>query len=185
MYKAVFLDRDGTINEDAGHICSEDKLTFIPGVFDALKLLQEKFLLFIVTNQSGIGKKIFSEEQFLRFNQHYNKILKSKGIKIKNTYYCPHTKEENCTCRKPSPYFLYEAEKKYGIDLKNSFVIGDHPHDIEMAKKVNSGSVYLLTGHGKKHKEETSSIKPDFIAENIVEASNWIINKHHSKGGGR
>lgn len=90
MHNAIFLDKDGTINEDTGYICSEDKLVFIPGVFDALKLLQHNFLLLIVTNQSGIGRKLFSEEQFLRFNQHYNKILKSKGVEIKHIYIIVH-----------------------------------------------------------------------------------------------
>lgn len=182
MHKAIFLDRDGTINEDAGYICSEDELSFIPGVFGALKRLQDNFLLFIVTNQGGISKKIFSEDQFLRFSRHYNKILKSNGIEIKHVYYCPHTKEENCLCRKPSPYFLKEAERDYNVGLKSSFVIGDHPHDIEMAKSVGSGSVYVLTGHGKEH-EKTMSVKPDFIAKDIVEASTWIMTNFHSKKG--
>lgn len=178
MHRAVFLDRDGTINEDVGDFCSPDKLIFIPGAIKALKILQDRFVLFIVTNQSGIGKRIFNEEEFLQFNKYFETLLKNEGIIIRHIYYCPHTKEENCFCRKPSSYFLKEAEKKYDIDLKNSFVIGDHPHEIEMAHKVGAGSVYLLTGHGVKHKHELESlVQPDFIANDIYEAAVSIIER--------
>ena len=176
MNKAIFLDRDGTINEDVGDFCSQEKLIFIPGAIEALRILQERFLLFIITNQSGIGKKFFSEEEFTQFNKYFDALLKSEGVGIKHIYYCPHTKEENCLCRKPSAYFLKKAEKDYGIDLRNSFVLGDHPHDIEMAHKVRAGSIYLLTGHGRKHRQELS-IKPDFIANDIYEAAIWIVGR--------
>jgi histidinol-phosphate phosphatase family protein len=174
VYRAVFLDRDGTINEDVGDFCSQDKLIFIQGAIEALRILQKRFLLFIITNQSGIGKNLFTEEEFLQFSKTYDTLLKSKGIKIKYTYYCPHTKEEDCHCRKPNTYFLKQAERDYDIDLKNSYVIGDHPHDIEMAHNVGARSVYLLTGHGKKHRRELLK-EPDFVANDLYEAAVWII----------
>jgi D,D-heptose 1,7-bisphosphate phosphatase len=176
MNRAVFLDRDGTINEDVGDFCSVEKLKLIPGAIEALKMLQKDFLLFIVTNQSGIGKNKFTEEEFLQFNNFFETFLKNKGITITHIYYCPHTKEENCICRKPKPYFLRQAEKDYNIDLKNSYVLGDHPHDIEMAHNVGVGSVYLLTGHGKKHRQELLK-EPDFITSDIYEAVVWIIER--------
>lgn len=176
MHKAIFLDRDGTINEDVGDLYSSDKLIFIPGAIEALKSLQRKFHLFIVTNQSGIGENAFTEKDFLQFNEYYVRLLKSCGVKIKQVFYCPHRKEENCGCRKPNPYFVREAEKRYSIDLRNSYVIGDHPHDAEMAYKVGAGSVYLLTGHGKKHLQELA-IEPNFIANDIFGASLWIMRK--------
>lgn len=182
MQRAIFLDRDGTINEDVGDFCTQERLILIFRAIEALKILQEKFLLFIITNQSGIGNNVFSEEEFLQFNKYFDTLLKNQGITIKQIYYCPHTKEENCICRKPNSYFLKKAEKDYDIDLKNSFVIGDHPHDVEMAHKVEASSVYLLTGHGKKHRQELS-IKPDFIAPNLYEAANWITRKDKQKGG--
>ena len=182
LHSAVFLDRDGTINEDVGDFCSLDKLIFIPRAFEALRMLQRNYLLFIITNQSGIGKGFFSERDLLQFNAEFYAVLKEEGISIKQIYYCPHTKEKKCHCRKPSPYFLKIAEKGYDINLKNSYVIGDHPHDMEMAHKVGAGSVYLLTGHGRKHKQELLS-KPDFIANDIYRAAVWIINNHRPKGG--
>ncbi|MCX7661837.1 MAG: HAD family hydrolase [Candidatus Omnitrophica bacterium] len=174
MNRAVFLDRDGTINEDVGDFCTPDKLIFIPQALNALKILQTRFMLFIITNQSGIGKNIFTEEDFLKFDEYFKNYLESLGIYIKHTYYCPHTKEINCICRKPSPYFIKEAEKQYSIDIKKSYVIGDHPHDIEMAERVSAGSVYLLTGHGRKHRDELTT-KPDFIAKNLYEGACWIM----------
>ncbi len=183
MNRAVFLDRDGTINEDVGDFCSKEKLVFIPGSIEALRILQEKFLLFIITNQSGIGKGLFSEEEFLQFNEDFKILLKGEGIKIMQIYYCPHTKEDNCVCRKPKPYFLKKAEKDFYINLEGSFAIGDHPHDVEMASKVRAGTVYLLTGHGKKHKHELS-IEPDFIAKDLYEAALWIIGRTQTQKGG-
>lgn len=184
MNRAVFLDRDGTINEDVGDFCSIEKLVFIPGAIQGLKILQEAFLLFIITNQSGIGKNIFTEEEFIRFNRYFDLFLKKEGIFIKEIYYCPHTKEQRCLCRKPSPYFIRQAEKDYGINLKSSYVIGDHPHDIEMAQTVGAGSIYVLTGHGEKHKVELS-VEPDLVSNNLYEAANWIMEtlRCNEKGG--
>lgn len=112
MNRAVFLDRDGTINEDVGDFCIPEKLAFIPRALEALKILQNEFLLFIITNQSGIGKNLFTEKEFLEFNVYFINCLKSAGVSIKQVYYCPHIKEENCICRKPNPYFIKEAKKK-------------------------------------------------------------------------
>lgn len=173
MNRALFLDRDGTINEDVGNLYSEDKLIFIPRAIEALRILQKRFLLFIVTNQSGIGSNIFSEADFRGFTGSFDRLLKREGITVRHTYYCPHKKEDSCICRKPSPYFLKEAQRQYKIDTGNSFVIGDHPHDIEMAHKVDAKSIYLLTGHGQKHRKELV-LAPDFIADNLYEAVSYI-----------
>jgi histidinol-phosphate phosphatase family protein len=184
MNKAVFLDRDGTINEDVGDFCSQEKLVFIPGAIEGLKILQDTFLLFIITNQSGIGKNIFTEEEFIRFNRYFDMFLKNEGITIKKIYYCPHTKEQHCLCRKPNPYFIRQAEKDYGINLKSSYVIGDHPHDIEMGQAVGAGAIYVLTGHGRKHQEELS-IEPNFVCSNLYEAAIWTMESLlcNKKGG--
>ncbi|MFH1580688.1 MAG: HAD family hydrolase [Pseudomonadota bacterium] len=173
MKKAIFLDRDGTINEDVGYFCSMEKFRLIPKALDALKSLQKYFDLFIVTNQSGVARKIFSEADLISFNGEIEKFLFEKGISIKKTYYCPHLPEDLCHCHKPSPYFLKETSKEYDIDLKQSFVIGDHPHDVEMAGAVGAKSAYVLTGHGEKHRDELK-IQPDYLAADIFQATNWI-----------
>ncbi|MEN3013535.1 MAG: HAD family hydrolase [Endomicrobiia bacterium] len=178
--KAIFLDRDGTINEDVGDFCSVEKLKFIEGSLEALKLLQKEFLLFIITNQTGIDKGIFTEEEFLEFNKTYLDILYTNGIEIKQVLYCPHKKEKNCVCRKPSTYFINLLKDKYDLDLSKSFSIGDHPHDVEMGFAAGTKTIYLLTGHGQKHLEELVK-KPDFVAKNLYEASLWILNNIYEK----
>lgn len=173
MKKAVFLDRDGTINEDVGYFCSIDQFHLIPKATDALKILQKDFDLFIVTNQSGVARKIFSEADLILFNRQVEDLLAENGITIKKTYYCPHLPADRCYCHKPSSYFLKEAAKEYNIDLKQSFVIGDHPHDVEMAIDVGAKSVYVITGHGEKHRSELKR-QPNYIAENVFAATEWI-----------
>ena len=112
-----------------------------------------------------------------RFNTHLLNELKKESIEIKKIYFCPHTLEDNCDCRKPSTKFVKEAEKEFDIDLKESWVIGDHPSDAKMGIDAGTRAVYLKTGHGQKHIQdlEKNNIKPDFIANNFLEASNFII----------
>lgn len=174
MAKAIFLDRDGTINEDVGDLFLEDKLVFIPRAIEALKLLQERFALFIVTNQPGIGKNVFNEKEYSVFNNNFHSILRKEGVKIIKTYHCPHKNKDNCICHKPKTYFMKQAEKEYGIDLTGSYVVGDHPHDIEMGSCAGAKTVYLLSGHGNKHRNEML-IQPDRISEDLYGASKWIL----------
>jgi len=125
LHRAIFLDRDGTINEDVGDLYSAERLIFIPRAIEALDILQQHFILFIITNQSGIGKQVFSEETFLKFNEYFIQLLNSYGITIQHVFYCPHTKEDNCVCRKPKQYFIREAETRYDIDVRSSIAVQD------------------------------------------------------------
>ncbi|MFC2137779.1 D-glycero-alpha-D-manno-heptose-1,7-bisphosphate 7-phosphatase [Bacteroidota bacterium] len=175
LHPAVFLDRDGTIVEDNGYIDNELDLVFFENSFKALNILQEKFLLFIVTNQSGIGKGLISKYKVDKVNQYLVDCLKAQGIAIYDIYCCPHTKEDNCWCRKPEPYFLYKAAKEYNLDLSKSFVIGDHPEDVYCAENAGATGIYVLSGHGIRHLLEFK--KRPILAEDILQAANMIINK--------
>ena len=180
MNKAIFIDRDGVINEDHGYVHKIEDFKFIPKAVDGLKLLSEQgFKFIIITNQSGIGRGYYKKEDFLTFNNHLVSELSKNKIKIEKTYYCQHGPDESCDCRKPSTKYIKEAKKEFDIDLENSYVIGDHPHDIEMGKKAGCKSIYVLTGHGKKHKEELK--EADFIAQDLYEAANWILNQKNAK----
>jgi len=165
MNKFIFLDRDGTLNIDEGYTYKTKDLKFFPGVFKALNLLKKNFKFIIITNQSGIGRGYYTERDFNKFN---NRLV--------NTYYCPHAPEKNCDCRKPNIKFIKEAEKEFDVDLKESFVIGDHPHDIGLGKNANTKTIYLLSGHGKKHFKELK-IKPDYISDSLLEAIKFINQK--------
>jgi D-glycero-D-manno-heptose 1,7-bisphosphate phosphatase len=171
----VFLDRDGTINEDVGDLFDIEKLQFIPRSIEAMKMLQEKFLLFIETNQTGIARRDFTMEQYNRFNDQFLNILHDNGILIQKSYCCPHLIEDGCVCRKPSTYFLKQAEMEFGIDLTKSYTIGDHGSDIELGLNAGAKSVYVLTGHGSKHLNELE-VKPHHICNNLFEAAVWILN---------
>lgn len=174
MNKAIILDRDGVINQDPGYVHKVEDLKFFPDVFKALNLLKKNFKFIIITNQSGIGRGYYTEQDFHKFNKKLVEELKKENIVIEKTYYCPHAPEEKCDCRKPNPTFIKQAEKEFNIDLKNSFVIGDHPRDITLGKNAGCKAIYLLTGHGEKHKQELTQ-KPDFTANNLLEAAQWIL----------
>ena len=175
--KAVFLDRDGTINIDIGYEFSLDKCKILPGIIEGLKLLEKDYVFFIVTNQSGIGLGYYSFETFLEFNGCVLEKLGAHDITILKTYCCPHAKEEKCYCRKPNTKFVLEAQEQYNIDLENSWVVGDHPSDVLLGINAGCKSVYLLTGHGAGHLEDLKekNIEPVIIADNFLTAANEIL----------
>ena len=151
---AVFLDRDGTIIEDRGHLRDPAQVIFFHDAFDALRRLQEHFLLFIVTNQPGIAEGILSQSDADRVNTCVVAGLAKAGVRITDVYVCPHRRIDGCSCIKPKPYFLQEAAARHQIDLGESFVIGDHPHDVLLARNACATGIYVLTGHGAKHLRE-------------------------------
>jgi len=153
---AVFLDRDGTIIEDRGHLQKMSDVVFFPETFEALHKLSEYFLLFIVTNQVGVAGGIISPGDVDRVNRGIVSALAERGIVITEVYVCPHRRADNCPCIKPKPYFLKKAAKHYSIDLGVSFVVGDHPHDIQLAQNAGAHGIYVLSGHGHKHRAEIS-----------------------------
>ncbi len=143
--KAIFLDRDGVINVDHGYVGSVEEFEFIDGVFESLQKLQKKgFKLFIVTNQSGIARGYYSEEAFLKLTEWMLNELQKRGIKIVEVAYCPHAPDEGCGCRKPEPGMIEYLAKKYGVDLQNSWIIGDKPSDVEAGKRAGVGHKILL-----------------------------------------
>lgn len=153
MKPAVFLDRDGTLIEDAGFLRDSNQVDFYPQTREALRRLDD-FLLFIVTNQSGIAQGHISLEDARRVNNYIVERLAESGIRIREVYCCPHQRSDNCGCMKPNPHFLRIAERDHGVDLEGSFVVGDHPSDIEFAHSVGAKGIYVLTGHGTKHRNE-------------------------------
>ena len=170
---AVFLDRDGTLIEDRGHLRSPSEVIFFPNTIEALKKLQDEFLLFIVTHQPGVAAGVISTHDVERVNSHVVARLAETGTQILETYVCPHKHADGCVCIKPKPYFLYRAAEDYHLDLRRSFVVGDHPHDVELATSVGAQGVYVCTGHGIKHLDEVLQSQP--IVGDIDEAAEWIL----------
>jgi len=172
MNKAIFLDRDGTLNVDKGgfaHRLGEFEL--IDGVVEGLSLLKKKFYLFIITNQSGVGLKKFTENDLKKFNGKLINELKKEKIEIKKIYYCIHKPEENCNCRKPKTKMILDAAEEFDIELKKSFMIGDKGKDVELIRNVGGRGVLVLTGHGEKFKDAEC----DYVAKDMLDAAKWIL----------
>ena len=154
--RAVFLDRDGTLIEDRGHLRAPCEVAIFPDTVEALKRLQASFQLFIVTNQSGVAKGALSLDEVDRVNKHVVRRLAEAGVTITDVYVCPHQRSDGCLCMKPKPYLLAKAAEAHGIDLRRSFVVGDHPHDVALARRAGACGIYVLTGHGSKHVYEVA-----------------------------
>ncbi len=186
--KAVFLDRDGTIIEDRGFLKSPSDVVFFPETLEALKILRkEGFLLFIVTNQAGVARKIITEDDMEAVNRHILGELSANGIKIEEVFCCPHDDSDNCECRKPSPFFLKKAADKHRLDLKKSYMVGDHPSDVGAGLNCGAKGIYILTGHGIKHRSEAEKMGA-LILPDILAAAEWMkicaeIEKIHRDGG--
>ena len=175
--KAIILDRDGTLIEDKDYAYKIEDFELLLGVIEGLKILQKKFLLFIVTNQSGIGRGYYTDREFHKFNDHLTKVLEENQIRIEKTFYCPHIKEENCECRKPKIKYIKDIVDGWNIDIEKSWMIGDHPSDIQFGINGGCRTIYLTTGHGDKHIDELKllGIKPTKICDNFLEATQEIL----------
>jgi len=175
--KAIILDRDGTLIEDKDYAYKIEDFELLPGVIEGLKILQKNFLLFIVTNQSGIGRGYYTDREFHKFNDHLIGILKENQIRIERTFYCPHVKEDKCECKKPKIKYIREIVDGWNVDIINSWVIGDHPSDILFGINAGSKTAYLISGHGKKHLHEleVEGIKPTMISSNFLNTAKKII----------
>jgi len=173
---AIFLDRDGTIIEDGGYLKDPSDVLFFPETFKALQRLQDYFLLFIVTNQAGIAEGKISCSDANRVNSGIVTALAEGGVEVTDVYVCPHRRSDNCHCIKPKPYFLKRAATLYGLDLNKSFTVGDHPHDIQLAKNVGARGIYVFTGHGEKHLAELP--QDTEVVTGIMEAAEKITSRY-------
>ena len=132
--RAVFLDRDNTLIFDPGYIHEAEKVRLLEGVGRGLRLLKEAgYLLIVVSNQSGIGRGYYTPKEFWEVNERLQELLKPHGVRIDDFFFCPHRPDEGCSCRKPATGMVEEAARKWGIELGESFVIGDKDSDVELA----------------------------------------------------
>lgn len=153
MNKAIFLDRDGTINVETEYLHECDKLQFIPGSVEALAMMKGKgYLLIVVSNQSGVGRGFFSMEDVERVNGYMNELLEQKNAAIDAFYCCPHVEADHCTCRKPETGLYRKAAGDFDIDMKASFMVGDKITDILAAGQLGCGYGLVLSGHGIEEK---------------------------------
>lgn len=149
MHKAIFLDRDGVINVEKNYLYKIEDFEFIDGVFETLKYLQELgYKLFIITNQSGVGRGYYSLEDFSLLTIWMKKEFSKNGIEISQVELCPHAPDENCECRKPKTGMIDNILKNFDIDLENSWLIGDKSSDISCANNAKIlNTIQVKSGH--------------------------------------
>lgn len=178
--KAVFLDRDGTINVGTPtyeRVDSLDKVELLPHTLEALRLLAGlDYEVFLVTNQAGLSEGLITMDQFHAINDKVLELIAPSGIKIRQTYLCPHGEQDNCDCRKPKPKLLLDAAREYNIDLSASYMIGDRQSDVMTG--VNAGTQTILV--------KTGAIAEDFDqatynAPTLLEAIKYIATNENAK----
>ena len=182
---AIFLDRDGTINEEMGYINHPDRFIVFPYVAESIRIFNELGLkVIVVTNQSGIARGYFSESLVKNLHESLLERMMIEKAKIDAIYYCPHHPKEgqegykiNCNCRKPKPGMILKAVEEHEIDLGSSFMVGDRYKDVLFAKKLNIKSGFVLTGYGRgeyEHDKDKWEYGPDFIGENLLDVARQI-----------
>jgi D-glycero-D-manno-heptose 1,7-bisphosphate phosphatase len=190
QYRAIFIDRDGTLNEDIGYVSSPDELILYQWAAEAVRLVNESaFKAIVITNQSGVARGMYSEATLGRIHRRMIDELAREGARIDAIYYCPHHLELGdahygieCDCRKPRTGMLDAAAREHNIDLKRSYVIGDKASDIMLAENAGARSVLVLTGYGRGTLEqrERFGCQPSFVAENLLQAVRHILDSESS-----
>jgi len=180
--KAVFLDRDGTLNVEKDYLHRIEDFEFIPGAPEAIKKLKDAgFLVIVITNQSGVGRGYYTLQDVDRLHEHIQKKLSEAGTAIDAFYVCPHHPTEgvseykkDCDCRKGKPGMLLQAAQDFNIDLSRSYMVGDKEADIEAGEKAGCRSIMVLTGYGEeaaKHMTTNSVL----LYEDIRQAAEYIL----------
>ena len=175
--RAVFLDRDGTINADTGYLHSPSDLAIFPAALRGLRLLAEnQFLLFVVTNQSGIGRGYFSEEEMETVHRKLRSDLGREGVVLEGIAYCPHRPEDGCACRKPSPRLIEKLAAENAVDLDRSFMVGDKLSDVLTGRNAGCRTVLLARPERLERMRELPDWRePDCVAKDLYEAARWIV----------
>jgi D-glycero-D-manno-heptose 1,7-bisphosphate phosphatase len=178
----VVLDRDGTIIVEHHYLSDPSQVELISGVADGLRELSRLGLgLVVITNQSGVGRGFYNEVDVDLVHERMRQLLETEGIHLDRIYFCPHTPEDDCPCRKPQIGLLEKAERDLGFDPQTSFVIGDKPCDIELGRQIGATTFLVRTGYGAQVAQERI-ITPDYIVDDIQEAAGIMKNLLVSDG---
>ena len=189
---AVFLDRDGTMVRDVGYLGRLEDLEWFPWTLDALRLLNRAgFLVFVTTNQGGVGLGYYPEAFVHETHQTMSTVIQAAGARVDGWFYCPHHPRAQtealrvaCDCRKPGPGMVRQAQQKFAIELAQSFVVGDKAGDIGMAQSVGAHGVLVRTGYGEVELARSGGDFPGaaHVAANLLEATSWIL-EQAARGG--
>lgn len=184
--RAVFFDRDGTLNEEVGYVNHLDRFQLYPFAARAVRQVNKAGLLAIViTNQTGVARGLFPESLVEAIHRQLASKIAAGGGRLDAVYYCPHHPQarvekyrRDCACRKPLPGLLEAAASRFGINLTKSFVVGDRYGDVQLAHRVGAHGILVLTGYGRgewEYHRETWEMPPDYVAENVSDYVRWIL----------
>ncbi len=189
--KTVFLDRDGVINRNPlnkGYVRKWAEFAFIPNARKAIRELTESgYRIIVVTNQSGIGRGLYSEEDLTDIHERMLAEINKAGGTVKAVYYCPHHPEAGCECRKPKPGMLTRAAREHNIELSDTYLIGDTTTDIEAGQSVGATTFLVLTGLGQEsyydyiRRTDQNGYRPEKIFTNLYTATRWLLKKQKNK----
>ncbi len=169
----VILDRDGTINEEVGHLSRPDQVRLIAGAAAGLRRLREQGVgIIVVTNQSVIGQGMINQSELDEIHNRLKALLKREDVTLDGIYVCPHMPEDNCNCRKPKTGLLEQASRDFGFNLAGSIVIGDKVSDIELGKRAGATTILVRTGYGDQY--QRGEVQPDYIAADLENAASLI-----------
>jgi len=190
---AVFFDRDGTICEEVGYLSSPDQLVLIEGAAEGIRDLNSAGILVVITtNQSGVARGYFPEDVVEAVHERMRKLLSAQGARVDAIYYCPHHPEGivgalriDCQCRKPKPGMIHRAAAELPVDLASSYVVGDKLSDIEFGQSAGLKAVLVRTGYGREEEKKLTqdvSRKPDYVADEVYQATQWILTDLKKRG---
>jgi D-glycero-D-manno-heptose 1,7-bisphosphate phosphatase len=178
MHRAVFLDRDGTIIEEKEFLHRPEEVSLIPGAAEALRQLGDAgFHLFVVSNQSGVGRGYFTMDDVVAVNRYLQNQLGSAGVQFEKMYVAPEAPGVPSRGRKPSPQFLFDARDEFGLDLAQSYMIGDKLSDLECGWNAGVKKCILVrTGYGAaSERESVDKIRSAIVVANLAAAAEWIL----------
>lgn len=189
--RAIFLDRDGTVCEEVGYVNHPTRCRLLPRSAEAVRRINDAgFRAVVVTNQAGVARGYFEEEMIDRVHDRLRQMLAESGARLDAIYYCAHHPEvgappyrRDCDCRKPRPGLLLRAAEDLDLDLSGSYMIGDSVKDIEAARAAGTTAVLVLTGYGRgewEYRRDRWSVQPDHVAEDLLDAVDWILARERS-----
>ena len=186
---AVFLDRDGTLVVERGYLANPDDIELIPGVPQALRSLKAAgYVLVVVSNQSGVGRGLFSLSTVYAAMARLRGLLRAEGVELDAVYFCPHRPDAGCACRKPGTRLLEDAASNLGLALRDSAMVGDKLLDVVTAHRAGARGVLVRSGYGRDEQQRIDGGEldraPDWVADDLAAAVSWLLDQHPGASAG-
>ena len=180
--KAVFLDRDGTLNEDPGYLSDPGQMFLLPEVGEALALLKKAgYLLIVVSNQSGVGRGLIDKDALPKIHEKLDELLTPWSVRPDHYILCFHHPKDECECRKPKPKMLLDTASELGIDLSMSYMVGDKESDLGAGNAAKCrGSILVRSGCGAMTATEVDQNEAAYIGDTLLDVAQWIVKQPHS-----